>query len=226
MTQTLLWRKLADKLAHRIASGRYPLGSLLPGEIALAQSEKVSRNTVRAALQELKSRGLIERQPHNGTRVVSTGGAANFHQRLSTMRDLDEFGHNYGRRITDIDLVTANKRLAEAINCPVGASFLRFVSVRTSEQADDPAVVCTKVFINAAYGGIVTEARHHPETLFITFIEELFQKKCVKLWQSIQAVPLPENVAGILGATLGEPALRILRHYLDAKEEALEISVS
>mgnify|MGYP001072731477 CR=1 FL=1 len=217
MTQPLLWRNLADKLAHRIASGSYPLGSLLPGEIALAQSEKVSRNTVRAALQELKSRGLIERQPHNGTRVVSTGGAANFHQRLSTMRDLDEFGHNYGRRITDIDLVTADKRLAEAINCPVGASFLRFVSVRTGEQADDPAV---------AYGGIVTEARHHPETLFITFIEELFQKKCVKLWQSIQAVPLPENVAGILGATPGEPALRILRHYLDAKEEALEISVS
>lgn len=108
------------------------------------------------------------------------------------MRDLDEFGHNYGRRITDIDLVTADKRLAEAINCPVGASFLRFVSVRTGEQADDPAVACTKVFINAAYGGIVTEARHHPETLFITFIEELFQKKCVKLWQSIQAVPLPE----------------------------------
>ena len=37
---------------------------------------------------------------------------------------------------------------------------------------------------------------------------------------------LPDNVAKILGATAGEPALRILRHYLDAKEQVLEISVS
>lgn len=226
MRKELLWQKLANKLARRIASGRYPLGSTLPTEFALAETEKVSRNTVRSALQELKARGLIERQAHNGTRVISTGGAENFHQKLSSIRDLDEFGHNYGRRVTDIDFVTADKRLALAINCPVGATFLRFVNVRTSGEADDPAVVCTKVFINTAYGEIVTMAREHPETLIITFIEELFHKHCTQVKQSIQAVALPDNVAKILGATAGEPALRILRHYLDAKEQVLEISVS
>lgn len=165
MRKELLWQKLANKLAHRIATGRYPLGSLLPTELMLVETEKVSRNTVRAALQELKARGLIERQAHNGTRVISTGGARNFHQKLSSLRDLDDFGHNYGRRVTDIDFVTADRRLAEAINCAVGATFLRFVNTRTSNDPEDPAVVCTKVFINAAYGEIVTQARQHPETL-------------------------------------------------------------
>ena len=173
MRKELLWQKLANKLAHRIATGRYPLGSQLPTELMLVETEKVSRNTVRAALQELKARGLIERQAHNGTRVISTGGARNFHQKLSSLRDLDDFGHNYGRRVTDIDFVTADRRLAEAINCAVGATFLRFVNTRTSNDPEDPAVVCTKVFINAAYGEIVTQARQHPETLIITFIELL-----------------------------------------------------
>lgn len=180
MRKELLWQKLANKLAHRIATGRYPLDSLLPTELMLVETEKVSRNTVRAALQELKARGLIERQAHNGTRVISTGGARNFHQKLSSLRDLDDFGHNYGRRVTDIDFVTADRRLAEAINCAVGATFLRFVNTRTSNDPEDPAVVCTKVFINAAYGEIVTQARQHPETLIITFIEELFHKHCGK----------------------------------------------
>ncbi len=226
MRKELLWQKLANKLAHRIATGRYPLGSQLPTELMLVETEKVSRNTVRAALQELKARGLIERQAHNGTRVISTGGARNFHQKLSSLRDLDDFGHNYGRRVTDIDFVTADRRLAEAINCAVGATFLRFVNTRTSNDPEDLAVVCTKVFINAAYGETVTQARQHPETLIITFIEELFHKHCVQVKQSIQAVALPADIAKILGATAGEPALRILRHYLDAKEQVLEISVS
>lgn len=226
MRSELLWQKLANKIARRIATGVYPLGSVLPSELSLAESEKVSRNTVRAALLELKAHGLIVRQAHNGTRVISTGGARNFHQKLSSLRDLDEFGHNYGRRITDIDFVTADRELAEAINCAVGTNFLRFVNIRTGEDAEDPSVVCTKVFINSAYGEIVTQARMHPETLIITFIEDLFNKRCVQVKQSIQAVSLPKDIAKILGATAGEPALRILRHYLDAKEQVLEISVS
>lgn len=226
MKKQLLWQKLANKLAQRIASGRYPLGSLMPTELDLTESEHVSRNTVRAALNELKARGLIERQAHNGTRVISTGGAKNFHQKLSSIKDLDEFGHNYGRHVTDIDFVTADQRMANAINCPIGATFLRFVNTRTSDDPEDPAVVCTKVFINTAYGEVVAQAREHPETLIITFIEELFHKHCVQVKQSIQAVALPADVAKLLGATEGEPALRILRHYLDKKDKVLEISVS
>ncbi len=139
---------------------------------------------------------------------------------------MDEFGHNYGRRIRDINFVTADRRVAEAINCPVGTRFLRFINLRTGEDAADDAVVCTKVFINPAYGDSLTRAHAQPETLIVTLIEELFHKSCVSIKQSIRAVALPENVAKLLGAVPGEPALRILRHYLDAKGEALEISVT
>ena len=61
MRKQLLWQKLANKLAQRIASGRYPLGSLMPTELSLTETEKVSRNTVRAALEELNDNRTMAR---------------------------------------------------------------------------------------------------------------------------------------------------------------------
>lgn len=50
MTRELLKDKLTEKLIEGISSGRYPVGSLLPKELQLVESEGVSRHTVRAAL--------------------------------------------------------------------------------------------------------------------------------------------------------------------------------
>ena len=222
----LLWQKLANRLARRIANGRYPLGSLLPTELELAQSESVSRNTVRAALAELQSRGLISRRPHEGTRVVSTGGAANFHQKLSSLEDIARFGHDYTREITDVRFIVADERLSNAVNCPVGTRFLRFTNIRRGLALEDPAVVCTKVFVPPEYLDVVDYARVHGEELIISLIESMHRVKCVRVTQSIQAVALPESAAKKLGSPVGEPALRILRHYLDDKGRVLEISVS
>ena len=58
MPRLLLWQNLANKLARRIATGRWPVGSLIPTELELMQKEGVSRNTVRAALAELVSRAI------------------------------------------------------------------------------------------------------------------------------------------------------------------------
>lgn len=226
MPKEHLWQKLANKLARRIGTGYYPVGGLLPTEAELCRTEGLSRNTVRAALAELKGCGLITRRPHEGTRVVSSGGAENFHQKISSLEDIDRFAHAYRREITDVQLVTADDRLAHVINCRRGMQFLRFTNLRHGEDADDPYVVYTKVFVNPAYVDLVREAGKRPDELIVKLIEDLYGKRCVKVTQSIQAVSLPEVAAKKLGAVVGEPALRILRHYLDAKNRILEISVS
>lgn len=54
MTRELLKDKLTEKLIEGISSGRYPVGSLLPKELQLVESEGVSRHTVRAALAKIE----------------------------------------------------------------------------------------------------------------------------------------------------------------------------
>jgi DNA-binding FadR family transcriptional regulator len=63
--------RVADRLLARIASGEWAPGQRLPGERQLAEQMGVSRVSVRAALQTLKTQGFIDAVQGGGTRVVS-----------------------------------------------------------------------------------------------------------------------------------------------------------
>lgn len=67
-----LHRKLAEAMLDAIESGVLPPGSFLPAERALARALAVSRSTVTAAMNELKSSGVLEARQGSGTRVVGS----------------------------------------------------------------------------------------------------------------------------------------------------------
>lgn len=112
MTRELLKDKLTEKLIEGISSGRYPVGSLLPKELQLVESEGVSRHTVRAALAKIERLGLIQRTPHVGTRVVSRGRVQTFDQELSTLSDLGRLAAHNPRHILDIREIVVSRELA------------------------------------------------------------------------------------------------------------------
>lgn len=64
-----LYRQLADGLKRAIDRGEIPLGTVLPPERALAASLAVSRATVVAAYDRLKSDGWLESRQGSGTWV-------------------------------------------------------------------------------------------------------------------------------------------------------------
>jgi DNA-binding FadR family transcriptional regulator len=67
--------QISEKLASHIASGILQIGDELPGERELAAAFSVSRESVRSAIQDLASRGLVEVSQGARTRVVSAEGA-------------------------------------------------------------------------------------------------------------------------------------------------------
>lgn len=64
-----LYRQIADDLRDQIGSGRLREGMQVPTEDQLMESYLASRNTVRAALQELTTRGLVYKLHGKGTFV-------------------------------------------------------------------------------------------------------------------------------------------------------------
>ena len=88
-----LWKKVANAIATEVASGRWPLGSIVPGEIRLAGDYGVSRDTVRRAMQELVRAGLFERTQHVGTRVISRGSSVGFLHEITSLKVIDEIGN-------------------------------------------------------------------------------------------------------------------------------------
>lgn len=69
-----VYEKLVARLEARIRCGEYPLESRIPSEQAMAVEFGVSRPTVKRALVELASRGIVETRPAVGTYVVRRPG--------------------------------------------------------------------------------------------------------------------------------------------------------
>ncbi|MFI9641825.1 GntR family transcriptional regulator [Micromonospora sp. NPDC051925] len=63
------WKQLADRLRRAIRSGELAPGQRVPTELSLTQEFQLSRLTVRRALQQLRSEGLIVVVQSRGTFV-------------------------------------------------------------------------------------------------------------------------------------------------------------
>lgn len=59
-----------SELGVGIASGRFPIGSILPNEGEIMDSYGVSRTVLREALKTLEAKGLVEARAKVGTRVL------------------------------------------------------------------------------------------------------------------------------------------------------------
>ncbi len=60
---------LSKELGIGIVTGVHAPGTLLPGEVELAEQRGVSRSVVREALRMLSAKGLLDSRPKAGTRV-------------------------------------------------------------------------------------------------------------------------------------------------------------
>lgn len=91
-----LYEQLRDRLFARVLEGAYPDGSFLPTEAELGKTFRMSRVTVRRALQALKQEGVIAAVAGQGTRVtyLNNGHAGNL-QLIALVADFqsDFFTH-------------------------------------------------------------------------------------------------------------------------------------
>jgi len=70
------------RLREQITGGEWPVGSKLPGEVALARSLGVGRSTVREALRALAGAGLVQARQGAGVFVTATEATADWSRSL------------------------------------------------------------------------------------------------------------------------------------------------
>lgn len=70
-----LFRQIATRIRHRIASGDLKKGDGLPSLRSGAEEWGVNLHTVRRAYASLEEEGLVETRPCRGTRVAARGGS-------------------------------------------------------------------------------------------------------------------------------------------------------
>lgn len=217
---------IARHLQEGITSGHYPVGTLLPTELELRDHYRTSRHTVRMALQELQQQGLVSRRKNVGTRVESATPQIGFQQSLASVEDVVQFGATHVRVVREVESVEARGALARLLGCADGTGWLRISSLRMDEAQPELPICWTDLYMDPAYEALVERVRHSPETLVSTLIEQQYGRRVVEIVQQLQAMAVPAALARQLGVEAGSAAMQIVRRYLDADGETIDVTVT
>ena len=222
----LYFADIARDLTAGIASGRYPVGSLLPTELALCKHYATSRHTVRAALHALQELGLVSRRKNVGTRVEAAQPTNDFRASLASVDDLVQFGSTHVRQLMSLGEATLDDALARELGCADGARWLRISSLRMNAASDRLPVGWTDVYVAPEFGAIAELVRTAPSVLISSLIETRYGTRIAEIRQEIRATTVPEPLAASLQVPAGTAALKIIRWYADVAGQVFEMSVT
>lgn len=128
-----LYRQVADALRQKIESGEYEPGTQLPTEDKLIAEYHMSRNTVRAAIKELATAGLVETRHGIGTFVpeqvlpIVTSLTADLHagrgggEGLVYTAEVARSGRKATSGDTRVEMQRANAAIADSLKIPEGS---------------------------------------------------------------------------------------------------------
>lgn len=214
-----LYHQMYMVLREKLLEGGFDSGRPMPSEHDLAKMFKVSRITVRRALEELEREGMIERHRGRGTFPTRKAAAptplrANI---TGLLENLLAMGLTTEVRLIDFDYVQASSEVASALKVPVGAGVQKAVRVR-SIKGRPMSYLTTWVpeDIGRRYGKEDLAARP-----LLALLEEA-GVKVSSAEQTVSARLADAAVAELLKVQIGAPLLSISRIVSDQDDRPVE----
>ncbi|WP_425405411.1 GntR family transcriptional regulator [Hwanghaeella sp.] len=213
-----LYHQIYLILRDKILSAEYPHGTVLPGEFDLADYYGVSRITVKRALDELASDGLVMRERGRGTTVTHEGkGPAISAAVEGQLEDLLSMGYETQVRLLDFAYVPAPPEAAAALHLDLGAQVQR--AVRTRSKDGVPFSHLT-TYVPADLG-----RSFGPDDMLGKPLLALLEDAGVRVAsasQTITATLADHNVAAALDLDVGSALLKVSRTVFDSERRPVE----
>lgn len=219
------YTNVANSLLEEIRSGAFQVGDTMPSEADLVARFGVSRSTVRSALSQLQSLGIVERKQGAPTRIKATEIAPTYVHTMSATGDLMLFaGRSSWREVQKIEPVVADESLASRLDGRPGRRWVRISQLRRTEGQQAP-VGWTDIYLCDKYGDIADDVQDYPGLVYL-LLEERHSVLIHEIVQSISSITVPDSLADKLEAKQKDLALELTRHYLNAEGKSLIVSIS
>ena len=134
MSRSPLYERVEAVLAGDIADGSLPPEAQLPSEDGLIERFKVSRTTVRKAIQNLIEGGLIEVRRGRGTFVTRPKITQELTELTGFVEDMQTLGRAWSARLLDKRIVAADGRVADYLALAPGTLVIRLQRVRLADS--------------------------------------------------------------------------------------------
>jgi GntR family transcriptional regulator len=192
---------------ERISDGSLPAGNRLPSEDSLVQEYAVSRATIRAAIQSLVQRGLVEIRRGKGTFVTHPKMTQELTELTGFVEDMQALGRQPTAKVLDRQIVAASQLVAGRLALSQGAPVVRIQRVRL---ADRVPLSFDETYLPKELGEKVMSDNLNTEPIF-SLLEQKYNTPLVEAEYQLEAVCADATVARALRIGVGSAIFLIER---------------
>jgi DNA-binding GntR family transcriptional regulator len=214
----LRYQRVQLALSDEIRRGGRPAGSRLPPERALAEHFGVSRVTLRRALEELASAGVVSRSG-SGWAVATAAVGEPPNELMSFSEMAASRGLEPGSRVLERRVRAATLDEAEDLGLAPGASLFELERLRTMDGV--PILVDRTTIPIAIAPGI--DAIELDGVSLYEVLEERFDVRPTRARFTVEAIAADNRRAELLELRPGEPLLRCNQQTEDASGRQIEL---
>ena len=203
-----LYEQIKQIIRFQILSGEYSFGSRLPTEEEYCQQFDVSAITVKRALNELASAGLISRRQGSGTVVTRRPVDDNFAMTAGFSEIARRSGRQSSSKILAIDLVKASQNLLHTFQLPLSSHNIRFMRFQRLMMTDGrPSAVLTAYVLEEI--GQKMRQYELENRSFYRLYEEIVGRRVIRNENTLSPINVSADVAKILEVDPGAAQMHI-----------------
>ena len=202
MEKRPLYEQIKETLLARLAADHWRPGELLPSEPKLAEEFGVSQGTVRRALDEMVSQGLLTRYQGRGTAVTEHTPFRFFDfLRAGGARELPE------SKNLRISVNAASRTERDSLELAAGEKVIRIIRVRYLNL--EPKIYETISVSQNLFSALANmDARDVPNTIY-NYYEQKFGVPVISKRDHLRAASATQIEARYLHVDVGTPLLEI-----------------
>src|ERR1700752_3755790 len=204
---SLLYARIETVLAGEITDGDLKIGDQLPTEDSLIARFGVSRITVRRAIQNLVSRGLVEIRRGKGTFVAAPKISQDLKELSGFVEDMHALGRKPTARVIGKEIVAANATVARQLALTRGE---RVARIRRVRLADGVPLSFDETYLPLEIGKKIITNNLKVEPIF-SLLERKYDIPLIEAEYQLEAVAAEGEVALALRVKEGSPIFRIER---------------
>ncbi len=129
-----LYYKVYNALRNKIEAGEFSKGDLLPTELELENLFKVSRITIRKAIEMLSNEGFVATRQGKGTEVLDPKTTQKLNSVTSFSETLLEKGYNVSSKNVQIELIKPPGRVASELKIDLDTEVVRVYRIRLAND--------------------------------------------------------------------------------------------
>jgi GntR family transcriptional regulator len=197
-------------------------GERIDSEHTLCARFKVSRPTIRQALDVLVQEGRLYRHAGRGTFSTAAAGSDPRMRVIGSIDDMMALGDETWLKIVAHDTLVVPANIAQTLRLPPGSNGVRIVGVRHSEAGPFQHVT---VWLPTPIAAALSD-EDLSKTSLIAAIERQTGARIKTLEQVVDAVLAPRQVAELLQLRPRAPLLMFERTYYSTGGEPIEHAVT